>query len=106
MCNISVVCLQLDLKVSLPRAPCCEFSPTYSTYQLDRVRPIGRTESSCQVFRTGFLMVAGTFWAIGWNSWCSNFGSKLKLLLLLSRKSANNRQLDKYVLPAIGGKIG
>lgn len=27
MCNISVVCLQLDLKFSLPRAPCCEFSP-------------------------------------------------------------------------------
>ena|GEM_PF-2897942 len=27
MCNISVVCLQLDLNVSLARAPCCEFSP-------------------------------------------------------------------------------
>jgi len=34
-------------------------------------------------------MIAGTFWAIGRNSWCSNSGSKLKLLLLLSRKSAN-----------------
>jgi len=42
-----------------------KFLLTYSTYQLDRVRPIGRTESSRQVFRTAFGMVTETFWAIG-----------------------------------------
>lgn len=38
MCNISVVCLQLDLKFSLPRAPCCEISP-HLLYLSTRSRP-------------------------------------------------------------------
>lgn len=42
-----------------------KFLPTYSSYQLNRDRPLGRSESSCQVFGTGFLMITGIPGAIG-----------------------------------------
>ena len=63
MCNISVVCLQLDLKLSYHFLPAVKFLPTYSTYQLKCDRPKGRSESLRHVFRTGFATVAATSWA-------------------------------------------
>lgn len=63
MCNISVVCLKLDLKVSYHFLPTVKFLPTYSTYQLKCDRPRGRSESLRHVFRTGFATVAATSWA-------------------------------------------
>ena len=60
MCNISVVCLKLDLKVSYHFLPTLKFLPTYSTYQLKCDRHWGRSESLQNVFRTGFATVAAT----------------------------------------------
>ena len=63
ICNISVVCLKLDLKVSDHFLPTVKFLPTYSTYQLKCDRPRGRSESSRHVFRTGLASVIATPWA-------------------------------------------
>lgn len=63
MCNISVVCLKLDLKVSYHFLPAVKFLPTYSTYQLKCDRPRGRSESLWHVFSAGFATVAATSWA-------------------------------------------
>src|SRR4028118_657740 len=63
MCNISVVCLKLDLKLSYHFLPAVKFLPTYSTYQLKCDRPWGRSESLWHVFSTGFTTVGLTSWA-------------------------------------------
>jgi hypothetical protein len=63
MCNISVVCLKLDLKLSYHFLPAVKFLPTYSTYQLKCDRPRGRSESLWHVFSTGFAKATPTSWA-------------------------------------------
>ncbi len=63
MCNISVVCLKLDLKLCYHFLPAVKFLPTYSTYQLKCDRPRGRSESLRHACRTGFPTVAPTSWA-------------------------------------------
>ena len=63
MCNISVVCLKLDLKLSYHFLPAVKFLPTYSTYQLKCDRPRGCSESLWHVFSTGFATAISTSWA-------------------------------------------
>ena len=63
MCNISVVCLKLDLKLSYHFLQAVKFLPTYSTYQLKCDRPTSHSESLRHVFSRGFATVAATSWA-------------------------------------------
>ncbi|MEG4011073.1 MULTISPECIES: hypothetical protein [unclassified Microcoleus] len=58
MCNISVVCLKLDLKVSDRFVPTVTFLSTNSTYQPQRGdRPCGCSDSSLRVLMASFVTV-------------------------------------------------